>query len=117
MNKMKIMKSNNKDYVKVIYNEIDRPLTQYPQKLTKYLVDRYHLVKNSKILDVGCGRGEFLKGFINLGLKGYAVDQSKSVTEYCPEAEFRKSNLYAEGIPYQDNFFDVVYLVLFLNHK
>ena len=110
------MKIHSKDYVKVIYNEIDRPLTQYPQKLTAYLVERFGLVKDSKILDVGCGRGEFLLGFINCGLRGHAVDQSSSVTEYCPEAEFKKSNIELDGIPYPDNFFDVVYSKSVIEH-
>ena len=33
---MKNINKNEKDYVQVIYNELDRPLTTYPNKLTKY---------------------------------------------------------------------------------
>ena len=66
------------DYVDVVYNETDRPLTDYPSKLTRYLFDRYRIEKESKLLDIGCGRGEFLKGFMNCGVEGYGVDQSDS---------------------------------------
>ena len=38
---MKNINKNEKDYVQVIYNELDRPLTTYPNKLTKYLYDKY----------------------------------------------------------------------------
>ena len=63
------MKSKTtKDYVEVIYNEQVRSFTTYPEKLAKYLFNRYDLKKGQKLLDVGCGRGEFLKGFINCGL-------------------------------------------------
>ena len=63
-----------RDYVAVTYNEKDRPFTQYPDKLAHYLSLRYELPKGSKILDLGCGRGEFLRGFIRCGLNGYGVD-------------------------------------------
>ncbi len=65
---------SQRDYVAVIYNEEDRPFTQYPDKLARYLSLRYELPKGSKVLDLGCGHGEFLRGFIRCGLNGYGVD-------------------------------------------
>ena len=110
------MKSSKNDYVKVIYNEKDRPLTEYPSKLSHYLFNRYKMISGKKILDVGCGRGEFLAGFIQCGLKGYAVDESKAAIKYCPEAELRNSNVETDGIPYPDNFFDIVYSKSVIEH-
>ena len=102
------MIKSKRDYIDVVYNENNRPLTRYPSQLAKYLFYRYKVGKGASFLDVGCGRGEFLKGFIECGVKGYAVDQSSAVKKYCPEAELRKSDIENEGIPYPDNFFDVV---------
>jgi hypothetical protein len=48
-----------KDYVSIIYNEIDRPFTQHPDLLAKYLTARFGLNVNSQLLEVGCGRGDF----------------------------------------------------------
>tara|TARA_B100001109_G_C18860219_1_gene473581 strand:+ start:840 stop:1547 length:708 start_codon:yes stop_codon:yes gene_type:complete len=111
------MKSkNNNDYVEVIYNEKDRPFTTYPGKLAKYLFNRYDLKKGQKLLDVGCGRGEFLKGFIDCGLDGYAVDQSETVLKYLPDSNFKKSDIENQGIPYPDNFFDIVYSKSVIEH-
>ncbi|MBU2266238.1 MAG: hypothetical protein KJ977_04280, partial [Candidatus Omnitrophica bacterium] len=62
---------NKRDYVSVIYDQKEKPLTQYPDLLTEYLVKRYQLSAGQKILDLGCGRGEFLRGFVRCGLKGY----------------------------------------------
>ena len=49
--------NTQRDYVAVTYNEKDRPFTQYPDKLARYLSSRYKLPKGSKLLDLGCGRG------------------------------------------------------------
>ena len=98
-----------RDYVDVIYNERDRPLTAYPAKLSRYLFDRYGIQAGQKLLDLGCGRGEFLQGFIKCGVQGYGLDNSRAAATYCPEAELQKADLENEGLPYADNFFDVIY--------
>jgi len=105
-----------RDYVAVTYNEKDRPFTQYPDQLARYLSSRYELVAGSRILDLGCGRGEFLRGFIRCGLSGYGVDQSLIAKSICPEAEILQSDLENESLPYHDNFFDVVYSKSVLEH-
>ena len=109
-------KRNDRDYVRVIYNDQTRPLTEYPEKLTSYLWTRYNLNKGCRLLDIGCGRGEFTKGFINAGAEGYAVDQSYAILDYCADAFFKEVNLETDQIPYQDNFFDVVYSKSVIEH-
>lgn len=110
------MIKNKPDYVDVIYSESDRPLTTYPQKLASYLFKRFKIKNGDRLLDIGCGRGEFLKGFIACGVSGYAVDQSSAAHKYCPEAELRNADVENEGIPYPDNFFDVVYSKSVIEH-
>jgi SAM-dependent methyltransferase len=105
-----------RDYVSVIYNEEDRPFTKYPDLLTRHLFIKYGLSKGKKILDLGCGRGEFLRGFIRCGLIGYGVDQSLSAKSICPEAEIIQSDLEVEPLPYEDNSFDVVFSKSVLEH-
>ena len=46
------------DYVKTIYDE-KKVSFLYPEKLINYLVERFKINKNSKILELGPGRGEF----------------------------------------------------------
>jgi SAM-dependent methyltransferase len=108
--------SPQRDYVAVVYNEENRPFTQYPDKLARYLSVRYGLMSGSKILDVGCGRGEFLKGFIRCGLNGYGVDQSTIARAICPEAEILQADLVKDPLPYDDNSFDIVFSKSFLEH-
>lgn len=108
--------NTKRDYVAVVYNEEDRPFTQYPDKLARYLSLRYKLPKGSKILDLGCGRGEFLRGFIRCGLFGYGVDQSTIAKIVCPKAEILQSDLENEPLPYNDNSFDIVFSKSVLEH-
>ena len=108
--------NQKRDYVAVTYNEEDRPFTTYPDRLARYLVRKYELSKGIKILDLGCGRGEFLRGFIRCGLNGYGVDQSSIAKSVCPEAEIFQSDLENEPLPYDDNTFDVVFSKSVLEH-
>lgn len=108
--------SPEKDYVAVVYNEGDKPFTKYPDKLARYLSSKYKLAKESKILDIGCGRGEFLRGFIMCGLSGYGVDRSNMAKSVCPEAEILQSDLENEPLPYSDKFFDVIFSKSVLEH-
>lgn len=110
------MSVSKRDYVDVIYNEQDRPLTTYPGKLARHLFDRYAMSPRQKLLDIGCGRGEFLAGFIACGVEGYGVDRSRAAEKYCPAAELRTSDLERDGIPYADGFFDIVYSKSVVEH-
>lgn len=110
------MNPKTRDYVSVIYDEAHRPLTQYPQKLAQYLFEKYGLQKGTKLLDIGCGRGEFLRGFIECGVEGYGVDQSRAAENYCPQAVLKTADLENQPIPYDDNSFDVVYSKSVIEH-
>lgn len=105
-----------KDYVTVVYNEKDRPLTEYPKKLAGYLFDRYGLNSGDKLLEVGYGRGEFLSGFMECGVEGYGVDQCSSLNNYCPGANLKTSNIEKDGIPFDDAVFDVVFSKSVIEH-
>lgn len=104
------------DYVSVVYNEHDRPLTGYPLLLARHLFERYGIKAGAKLLDIGCGRGEFLHGFITCGVEGHGVDQSCCAQKYCPNATLKTANFEDGGIPYEDNYFDVVYSKSVIEH-
>lgn len=105
-----------RDFVDITY-DLDRlPLTTYPHKLARYLFDRYGIKPSQKLLDIGCGRGEFLRGFIDCGVQGYGVDRSRAAEKYCPEAELRTVDLENEKIPHPDNYFDVIYSKSVIEH-
>jgi SAM-dependent methyltransferase len=106
-----------KDYVKVVYDQNRRPLTSYPEKLTSYLVDRFSLEKSSKLLDLGCGRGEFAQGFSSAGMDVVGVDRSKEALLDNFKFEFVQADLEVDDkLPFSDNTFDVVYTKSVVEH-
>ncbi len=105
-----------RDFVDVTYDESRLPLCSYPNKLARYLFERYQLKIGIKFLDIGCGRGEFLRGFIECGVQGHGVDRSRTAERYCPEAELRTADLENEKLPYPDNYFDVIFSKSVIEH-
>ena len=104
------------NYLETIYSEQKTPITNYPKKLINYLIERNQLERNQKILELGCGRGDFLNEFIIYGLDGYGVDISDYCKKFFPNIKFQKTDLANEQLPYQDNFFDVIYSKSIIEH-
>ena len=110
-----MLPNHKKDYVSIVYAEEERPFTKYPDQLARHLGARFNMKVGQKILDVGCRRGDFLRGFYRYGLKCYGVDQSNSAKKICPEAEIKVADL-EERLPYEDNVFDIVYSKSVIEH-
>lgn len=105
-----------KDYLTVEYSEKDRPLTNYPGKLAAYLFREFDMKPGMKLLEAGCGRGEFLRHFKNLGLNVYGLDLSPEAPNYQPDIPVALSNIEKDGIPFPDATFDVIYSKSLLEH-
>lgn len=105
-----------KNYLETIYNEENRPITEYPKKFIIYLIKRFKLVKNQKVLELGCGRGEFLNEFVVNGFEGHGVDLSDYCKKFFPDLNFKKVDLANEKLPYEDNSFDIIYSKSIIEH-
>ena len=105
-----------KNYLAVNYDSKDKPFTKYPYLLTNHLASKYGLQRGQKILDLGCGRGEFLAGFIKLGLHGFGVDMSCEAKGFCNDAEIKECDFENEKLPYEDESFDIVFSKSVLEH-
>lgn len=105
-----------KDYVSVIYDEKRVPKTDYPVKLATYLSRRFDIEKGDKLLEIGCGRGEFLKAFANLGINSYGVD----ISDYCAKNKVSSKvacvDISKNKFPYENNSFDCVYHKSLIEH-
>jgi SAM-dependent methyltransferase len=101
--------SGEQSYLDVRYAEEKRPFTDYPDKLTHYLSERYLLgYRGARLLDLGCGRGEFLHGFSKQGFRATGVDRSRPSQPRFPErvieVDYEKAPL-----PFEDSSFDVLF--------
>lgn len=74
------------------------------------------LPKNSKVLDVGCGKGEYLKEIhkIRPDLKVYGVDIGE-VDDYLPKYVFFKK-VSGDDLPFESETFDFVFCMHVLEH-
>ena len=106
----------DENYIDVVYAPSKKPFTAYPEKLIKLLVKRYSLKKESKILEMGCGRGEFLNEFTKLGINGFGIDLSNFAKDYCDNAEIKVVDISKDPVPYPDNSFDIVFSKSFIEH-
>jgi len=99
-----------KNYVEVAYEEKEKPFGEYPLLLAQYLMRRYKMKQGMRILDNGCGRGEFLHAFTCLGMQASGTD----ISDYCKEAHIVDFN--KESLPFPDNYFDVVFSKSVIEH-
>ena len=105
---------SNRDYVEVTYR--NESLTDYPEKLSRYICDRFNLLDGQKLLDLGCGRGEYLHGFNLCGLKTFGIDQSSIGQKTSQQKLIKIVDLENEPLPYDDEMFDVIFCKSVLEH-
>ena len=104
------------DYLDVIYDPHKKPFTAYPNQLTKHIVETMRIRKNTTLLDVGCGRGEFSNGFVKQGIDVYSVDKQTSSTQALNGREIFSVDLENEKLPFPDNFFDFIFSKSVIEH-
>jgi len=103
-------------YLSVVYDEGSHPYTEYPKQLCHYLFQSFGLIKGMKMLEPGCGRGEFLTNFRELGLDVYGVDISPEATNFANKFPVELCDVENERLPFKDNTFDVLYSKSFIEH-
>ena len=103
-------------YLETIYSKNNKPFSKYPSQLVNYLFDRVNLKKNQKILELGCGRGDFITEFKKKGLDAYGVDISNFSKNFFSDFKFSQVDLEKNELPYDDNTFDIIYSKSFIEH-
>ncbi len=102
-------------YLDIVYSKEERPLTEYPFLLTRYLLGLFGIHKGAKLLDAGCGRGDFSRGFQEVGLEVFGCDISPNAAKGVLD-KVETCNFDKDPLPYADNSFDVVYSKSLLEH-
>ena len=98
----------NKKYVSTTYKG---KKTSYPEKFCDYLFSEFE--KGSKLLDVGCGNGDFTLELSKLGFDVQGIDISE---EHNLGDRFTKTNIQTEKYPFPDNHFDLVFSKSVIEH-
>jgi SAM-dependent methyltransferase len=104
------------DYLDVIYDYKSHPKNTYPHQLTSYLSGRFSIKKGQKLLEPGCGRGDFLAEFHKLGIDCSGLDLSLEAGKSLKDTEVRHANLEKDEFPYPNDCFDVIYHKSLLEH-
>jgi ubiquinone/menaquinone biosynthesis C-methylase UbiE len=105
-----------KNYLSVVYDEKSHPYSDYPKKLCAYLFQSFGFKEGMKMLEPGCGRGEFLKNFKDLGLDVVGVDASPEAIAFGDGLDIKLCDIENEKLPFDDNTFDVIYSKSFIEH-
>ncbi|MFA5878119.1 MAG: class I SAM-dependent methyltransferase [Candidatus Staskawiczbacteria bacterium] len=103
-------------YLDVVYKEETKPITDYPLKLCSYLSDRFKMEKGDKLLDIGCGRGDFLKGFKDIGLDVFGLDIEKSKSDIVKNIKIYNCNFELNSFPLENNSVDFIFSKSVIEH-
>ena len=104
------------DYLNIVYDNQSHPETLYPKQLAQYLFERFGMKSGQKLLEPGCGRGEFLNGFQKLGMQCYGLDLSPETGLMIEGVEVKQANLDNEPLPFENDYFDFNYHKSLLEH-
>jgi SAM-dependent methyltransferase len=117
--KLKFQEDKNnqgEQYLSVLYSNNRRPLSDYPDKLARYISHDLLNKSSGKFLDVGCGRGDLLKSFSKLNFDVIGCDISDEAQEICKPFKVYKENL-EEGVnSLESNQFDIVFSKSLIEH-
>ena len=106
------------DYLDIVYNRKNKPLTTYPEKLVNYIMYNIGISVGAglSLIEPGVGCGDHLRLFKDKGFDVCGLDVSPRSAEISPDLTI--DIIDADGFewPYEDESFDVVYSKSFIEH-
>ena len=80
-------------------------------------VNKYSL-QNKKVLEIGCGKGEFLSLMMDAGTEAYGIEYSRSSVKHCNDIGLDVSRyyIYDKNISLYGNPFDCFFILNFFEH-
>lgn len=102
----------------MLYNEYTQVRTGNWDAKAAHIKKYVHGMRVKRLLDIGCGDGEFTLTFRDTAEELWGVDISQSAVEHSVQRGIRATFLDIDEspLPYEDNFFDVVVCCEVLAH-
>lgn len=96
---------------------ISPEMTEFRSKQFKNFIDKYSLAKK-KILEVGCGKGEYLSIMAKNNIDAYGIEYADESVSVCRENSLNVEKYYLENISDQlpHGPFDAFFILSFLEH-
>jgi len=105
----------NASYLDVTYAPDKAPRTSYPGQLAQWLVDTAYRGKG-RLLDVGCGRGEYLEAFHQAGMNVAGVDISPAAPRYAAPHHVEVIDFESGKLPFPEGSFDFLFSKSVIEH-
>jgi len=102
-------------YLDVTYSPTRAPYGKYPYLLAQWLLEHAYK-KPGRLLDLGCGRGEHLAAFAQLGFDVAGVDISPRAVELAEGYQVKVADLERDSLPFPVNSFDFVFSKSVIEH-
>jgi len=103
------------DYLELTYSEQRLPPSQYPILLTRWLMTHF-FQKPGRLLDVGCGRAEYLRAFSAEAFEAVGIDSASSAGALAAELQVEIVNVEREAFPLPAESFDYVFSKSVIEH-
>ena len=71
------------NYLKTFYSQEKRPYNDYPLKLASHVSKNFLEKEHKTLIDIGCGRGDQLKAFAEIGYEVSGCDFDEISKEFC----------------------------------
>ena len=105
-----------KNYLDVVYGVDTHPHTAYPGQLAAHLCDRFSIRSGARLLDAGCGRGDFTRAFADRGVVVQGLDAARSESRLLEGVSVSYADFSSEPFPLTSNAYDVVFSKSVLEH-
>ncbi len=103
-------------YLATSYSAENRPLSPYVKRMSRHLHETVYDGRPGSLLDIGCGRGDQMRAFAELGLQPSGMDIANSSIAMAPDFDVRVANLETQSLPFDSNSFDFVYCKSVIEH-
>jgi SAM-dependent methyltransferase len=103
------------DYLELTYSDARLPPSAYPERLTDWIISQV-FQQPGTLVDVGCGRGEYLRSFQARGFDVIGVDRAPSARGAGSELRVEITDIEHEAMPLLDRSVDYVYSKSVIEH-